>query len=195
MKGRLAVSAMKPAAMTKASVAAGVKPSATSIAITMGVSINAAPSLAKNADTAAPSRTNSTKRSRPWPPPQRATCRAAHSKKPASSSSRLMMMMAMKVAVAFQTIFHTTGISPKLTAPKTSASTAPSVALQPIFRPLGCQITSTIVSRKMSNATTTGNSLCCGNGKAPSGDGGWKYFLQCALHGRCDRTDPVECFF
>src|SRR5690606_40660825 len=46
------------------------------------------------------------KQNRRWPLPlaQRATCKAAHSKKPASSSNRLMMITAMKVAVAFQTM-------------------------------------------------------------------------------------------
>src|SRR3546814_1784796 len=57
ISGRLAVSAMKPAAITKASVAAGPKPSAISMAITMGVNINAAPSLANKAETPAPSST------------------------------------------------------------------------------------------------------------------------------------------
>ena len=37
-------SAIKPAAITKARVAAGVNPSASSMAITIGVRINAAPS-------------------------------------------------------------------------------------------------------------------------------------------------------
>src|SRR3546814_17895994 len=68
MSGRLAVSAIKPAAMTKASVAAGLKPNANSMAMTMGVQIKAAPTLAQNADTAAPSNTISAKIGR-------ATCR------------------------------------------------------------------------------------------------------------------------
>ncbi|MNG30326.1 hypothetical protein D3C84_1159280 [compost metagenome] len=55
--GRLAVSAMKPAPMTNARVAAGEKRNANSIEITMGVRISAAPSLANNADTSAPSST------------------------------------------------------------------------------------------------------------------------------------------
>ncbi len=55
--GRLAVSAIKPAAMTNARVAAGEKRSASSIDITMGVRISAAPSLANSADTTAPSST------------------------------------------------------------------------------------------------------------------------------------------
>ncbi|MNE17800.1 hypothetical protein D3C80_1107950 [compost metagenome] len=60
--GRLAVSAIKPAAMTKASVAAGEKRSASSIDMTMGVRISAAPSLANSADTAAPSSTQKANR-------------------------------------------------------------------------------------------------------------------------------------
>ncbi len=111
ISGRLAVSAMNPAAMTNARVAAGEKPRATSMAITMGVRISAAPSLANNADTAAPSSTMKANSLGPRPPPQRATCNAAHSKKPASSSSRLMTMTAIKVAVAFQTMFQTTAMS------------------------------------------------------------------------------------
>lgn len=57
MSGRLAVSAINPAAMTKASVVPWLNPSASSIAITIGVRISAAPSLANNAATAAPSKT------------------------------------------------------------------------------------------------------------------------------------------
>ncbi|MNC64027.1 hypothetical protein D3C75_1141970 [compost metagenome] len=61
--GRLAVSAMNPAAMTNARVAAGEKRSASSMDMTMGVRISAAPSLANSADTAAPSSTqNANKR-------------------------------------------------------------------------------------------------------------------------------------
>ncbi|MNP19684.1 hypothetical protein D3C76_1122240 [compost metagenome] len=112
ISGRLAVSAINPAAITKASVAWGLKPSASSMAITMGVRIKAAPSLANSAATVAPSRIIQVNNSRPRPLPQRATCSAAHSKKPDSSSNRLMIMTAIKVAVAFQTIFQTTGISP-----------------------------------------------------------------------------------
>lgn len=100
ISGRLAVSAINPAAMTNASVAAGEKPSATSMAITMGVRIRAAPSLANSADTAAPSNTMKANSLTPLPPPQRAKCKAAHSQKPASSSKRLMMMTATKVWIA-----------------------------------------------------------------------------------------------
>ena len=150
--GRLAVSAMKPAAMTKASVAPAPKPSASSMAITIGVRISAAPSLANRADTAAPSNTISANSRRPWPPPQRATCSAAHSKKPASSSNRLMMMMAMKVAVAFQTMCQTVTMSPGCTTPVSRARAAPRLAPQPIPRPRGCQMTSTRVKTKISRA-------------------------------------------
>ena len=125
----LPVSAMKPAAMTKASEAPGPKPSASSISMTMGVRISAAPSLANSAETTAPSSTISTNSSRPRPPPQRATCSADHSKKPASSRIRLVMMMAMKVAVAFQTMRQTSGMSPGCTTPVASARAAPISAL------------------------------------------------------------------
>jgi hypothetical protein len=149
ISGRLAVSAINPAAMTNASVAAGEKPSATSMAITMGVRIRAAPSLANRAETAAPSSTMKANSLTPLPPPQRAKCNAAHSKKPASSSKRLMMMTATKVAVAFQTICQTTGISAKCTTPSSSAIPAPIEALQPMPRPRGCQITSVRVKMKI----------------------------------------------
>ncbi|MNR26794.1 hypothetical protein D3C85_1440300 [compost metagenome] len=55
--GRLAVSAMKPAPMTNARVVALEKRNANSMEITMGVRISAAPSLANNAETSAPSST------------------------------------------------------------------------------------------------------------------------------------------
>lgn len=55
------------------------------------------------------------------------------------------MITAINVAVAFQTICHTTGISAICTPPVTSASAAPKAALQPIPKPRGCQITSTVV--------------------------------------------------
>ncbi|MCY1504241.1 hypothetical protein D9M68_384020 [compost metagenome] len=154
MSAMLPVSAMKPAAMTKASEAPGPKPSASSISMTMGVRISAAPSLANSADTAAPSRTISTNRSRPRPPPQRATCSADHSKKPASSRIRLVTMMAMKVAVAFQTMRQTSAMSARWTTPVASASAAPSTALQPMDRPLGCQMTSVMVRMNMAAASS-----------------------------------------
>lgn len=70
-----------------------------------------------------------------------------------------MMMTAINVAVAFQTIFHTTGISLMWITPLTSASTAPIVALQPILNPLGCQMTSTSVNRKIAPARNIVNSV------------------------------------
>ena len=73
MSGRLAVSAMKPAAMTKAIVDFFPNPSDVSIAITIGVRMSAAPSFAKSAATAAPRRMMSVKRHVPRPPPHRAT--------------------------------------------------------------------------------------------------------------------------
>lgn len=45
------------------------------------------------------------------------------------------MITAIKVAVAFQTICHTTGISATCTPPVASASAAPNAALQPILTP------------------------------------------------------------
>ena len=48
---------MKPAPMTNASVAVGEKRNASNMEITMGVRIRAAPSLANNAETSAPSST------------------------------------------------------------------------------------------------------------------------------------------
>ncbi|MOA37311.1 hypothetical protein D3C78_1588900 [compost metagenome] len=62
-------------------------------------------------------------------------------------------MTAIKVAVAFQTIFHTTGISAMCTTPDTRASIAPRVALQPIPNPFGCQITNTVVRMKIDPAS------------------------------------------
>ena len=154
ISGRLAVSAMNPAAITNASVALSLYPSARSIAMTIGVRISAAPSLANSADTAAPSSTISTNSRRPCPRPQRATWSAAHSKNPASSSNRLTMMIATNVAVAFQTIPHTTGTSESETTPTSSAIAAPPSALHPMPRPLGCQMTSAIVATKMASASS-----------------------------------------
>ncbi|MNG23316.1 hypothetical protein D3C84_1079040 [compost metagenome] len=70
-----------------------------------------------------------------------------------------MMISATNVPVAFQMICHTIGMSISCTTPKTSASTAPNTALQPTPRPLGCQITSVMVSRKMSEAMSMQNNL------------------------------------
>src|SRR3546814_9279581 len=89
-----------------------------------------------------------------YPPPHLATCSAVHSKKPASSKSRLIIIIATNVAVAFQTICQTTGMSLKLTTPKASASAAPIKALQPMFKPRGCQMTRTMVTIKINNAAS-----------------------------------------
>lgn len=62
------------------------------------------------------------------------------------------MITAIKVAVAFQTICQTSGISPSVTTPLSRASTAPKVALQPTPSPLGCQMTKTMVAIKISTA-------------------------------------------
>lgn len=64
-----------------------------------------------------------------------------------------MIITAINVAVAFQTIFHTTGISAMCITPDARASTAPNVALQPIPNPFGCQITKTMVRIKMAPAS------------------------------------------
>ena len=149
ISGRLVVSATKPVATTKASVAAGEKSSRTRIATTIGVSSSAAPSLAKKAAMTAPSTTISGKRRRPRPPPQRATCSAAHWKNPASSSSSEMTINATKVKVASHTMCQTTGTSPQPITPVSRARTAPPMALQPMPRPRGCQMTSTSVARKI----------------------------------------------
>ncbi|MNI69338.1 hypothetical protein D3C73_1250790 [compost metagenome] len=58
-------------------------------------------------------------------------------------------MRAMKVAVAFQMMAHTVGMSCSDTTPNTRASKAPSVALQPTPSPLGCQTTRIRVNRKI----------------------------------------------
>jgi hypothetical protein len=68
-------------------------------------------------------------------------------KKPALSSNRLMMMTAINVAVAFQTICHTSGISDNCMTPASKASNAPPAALQPMPRPRGCQMTKVSVSK------------------------------------------------
>ncbi len=152
--GRLPVSAMNPVAMTKPSVAFGEKRSASMICMTMGVRIKAAPSLAKTAAIAAPSSTIRTNSSRPCPRPQRATCSADHSKKPHSSRMREMMITATKARVAFQTMPTTVGTSEKCTTVVARATTAPPSALQPMPRPLGCQITRVSVARKIRMAAT-----------------------------------------
>ena len=65
-----------------------------------------------------------------------------------------MMITATKVAVAFHTMFQTTGMSAKCTTPSSSAMTAPSEALQPIPKPRGCQMTKARVKTKMKTAVS-----------------------------------------
>ena len=65
-------------------------------------------------------------------------------------------MMAMKVAVAFHTMPQTTGMSVRVTTPSNSATAAPPIALQPICRPFGCQITRVMVTAKIRRATIMG---------------------------------------
>jgi len=63
-------------------------------------------------------------------------------------------MMAMKVAVAFQTMRQTSPMSANWTTPVASASAAPSNALQPMDRPRGCQMTSVMVRMKIAAAAS-----------------------------------------
>lgn len=67
MSGRLAESAINPAAITNASVVPLLNPSASNMAITIGVRMSAAPSLANSAATAAPSKTIQENSHRPRP--------------------------------------------------------------------------------------------------------------------------------
>src|SRR5690625_5992054 len=71
--------------MIKAKAAGGEKFNRSRMAITMGVSSRAAPSLAKKAAMTAPSTTIMGNSKCPLPLPQRATCSAAQAKKPARS--------------------------------------------------------------------------------------------------------------
>lgn len=151
--GRLVVSATKPVAMMKASAALGENSRLARIAITIGVSSSAAPSLAKKAAIAKPSSTISGNSTRPRPRPQRTTCSAAQRKKPASSSSSEMMMSATKVKVAFQTMCQTVGILRQWMTPRARSITAPAMALQPMPKPRGCQMTNTRVAMKTARAS------------------------------------------
>lgn len=147
------LSATKPVAITNARVAAGLNFSRSRIAMTIGVSSSAAPSLANRAEMAAPRMTTSGNSRRPRPPPQRATCRAAQWKKPASSSSSEMTIRATNVNVASQTMCQTTGMSGKPMEPVARATTAPPMADQPMPRPRGCQMTSARVAMKIAKAS------------------------------------------
>ncbi len=69
------------------------------------------------------------------------------------------MITAMKVAVAFQTMAHTTGMSCNDTAPTLRAMAAPMAALQPTPRPLGCQMTSTRVKTNTATAISMEDSF------------------------------------
>src|SRR5690606_27415969 len=89
-----------------------------------------------------------------------------------------MMMTAMNVAVAFQTMLHTVGMSCRETAPTPSAMIAPSAALQPTPRPLGCQMTSTRVNTKTASATSMGGVLVERSAAGGSADGAVVHALQ-----------------
>jgi hypothetical protein len=67
-----------------------------------------------------------------------------------------MMIRATKVMVASQTICQTTGTSCQPMTPVSNARTAPPMALQPMPRPRGCQMTKTSVTMKMANASILG---------------------------------------
>src|SRR5690554_162042 len=152
ISGKLAVSAINPVAIINASAAEEEKSKRKRMLITMGVSSNAAPSLAKKAAIIAPKRITMGKSSRPLPPPKRAICNAAQAKKPASSSNSEITIKATKVKLASQTICQTILISVHCTTPSINATQAPPKALQPMPRPLGCQITKTKVTKKTVNA-------------------------------------------
>ena len=151
--GKLAVSAIKPVAMINANADGGEKFNRNKIAITIGVSNNAAPSLAKNAEIKAPNITIIGNNRRPCPLPNLATCSAAQAKNPALSKIREMIIRATKVKVASHTMSHTTPTSDNCTTPKARATNAPPIALQPMPKPLGCHITSPKVTIKIINAS------------------------------------------
>jgi hypothetical protein len=65
---------------------------------------------------------------------------------------REMMIKATNVNVAFQTMPVTSITSVKVTTPKSNANSAPPQADQPMDSPLGCQITNTNVSKKITDA-------------------------------------------
>ncbi|MNV96955.1 hypothetical protein D3C71_1920180 [compost metagenome] len=84
---------------------------ALTIASTIGVRIKAAPSLAKKAETAAPSRITYMNISFPLPLASFAMWRADHSKNPMLSSTMEMIIMPTKASVAFQTMSVTVATS------------------------------------------------------------------------------------
>ncbi len=122
ISGRLAMSAINPAAMTKANVVPLLNPSASNIA-------NHNRGQDWRRAIVGKQRCNSSTEQY-YPRKQQAatsicpsgrTCSAAPlPKKPDSSSSRLIMITAMKAAVAFQTILQTTGISSMWITPVTN---------------------------------------------------------------------------
>ena len=139
--GKLAVSAIKPVAMINAKADGGENYRRSKIAMTIGVSNSAAPSLAKKAEIKAPNMTIIGNNKRPCPLPRRATCNAAQPKNPARSKISEMIISATKVKVASQTISQTIPTSDNCTTPSANATKAPPMALQPMPNPLGCQIT------------------------------------------------------
>ena len=143
-----------------ASAPAGGKSRRSRMARTIGVSSSAAPSLANTAAIAAPRSTISGNSLRPSPLPQRATCRAAQEKKPASSRMSEMMMSATKVNVASQTMPHTVPTSLQPTTPVARAMAAPASADQPIPSPRGCQMTNTRVTTKIARASMERTGRC-----------------------------------
>src|SRR5699024_10000229 len=75
--------------------------------------------------------------------------KAAHSNRPISSKINEIRIIDTNASVAFHTISATSTTSLKSTTPTSKAITAPPIADHPIVKPLGCQITNTIVSKKI----------------------------------------------
>jgi len=69
------------------------------------------------------------------------------------SSTREMTITATKVIVAFHTMSHTRATFARSTTPRSSATTAPPAADQPMERPLGWAITKVKVTAKIATAT------------------------------------------
>ena len=65
------------------------------------------------------------------------------------------MIIPINAKVASQTMLVTTSTSAKLTTSKSKAKIAPMMAVVPICKPLGCQITKLRVRRKREVATIT----------------------------------------
>ena len=147
-RGLDAESPMNPPAIRKAKIARGFILRYFILANKIGVSMSAAPSLAKNAATRAPRRRIYTNILFPLPPESFAIFMAAHSKKPISSRTIESMMIPMNANVASQTMSITVITSLRLTTPTMSAAIAPMTAVVPICKPFGCQITKMRVIRK-----------------------------------------------